>query len=108
MIFDHKSIIDSFKIFWRSNKDSIKFYYNGESVAPEKISGFEIQLNEGEFGDGYNFHCSTLNMRVQIGCCEKPYKGDFYLKVLVKHCEQNGMPKEVIHSIKENTIFLKD
>lgn len=105
MKIDNKVIEESFRSFWKENKDSFKFLYKGHQVKPEELSLNGIQLEEVK-DDEYIFSCKMLNLRVQIGCCEESYNGECSLKVVTKQLKENAKPIEIIDSVIDNTIFL--
>lgn len=110
MKYDKEQIDSEFSKFWRENKNLMKYNYRGNTVTPESVSSFSLQLREGDYGEGYNFHCDALNMRVKINNHEKPYNAEFVIKVGIADDtkNQNGKPLETVLGIKNNTIFLKD
>lgn len=74
MKYDIDQIDSEFRKFWRENKNSMKYNYRGKTVTPESVSSFSLQLQEGDYGEEYNFHCDALNMRVQIDRFENSTK----------------------------------
>lgn len=107
MKFDHKTIEEKLRIFWRENKEKMHFFICGQEVSPERISSCSFQLTEVESTDGYNFKVSTLNLRVQIGSVEEPYKADFLIKVIPTMTSENGIPEEEIVGIHNDRIILR-
>lgn len=101
-----ESIQKDFRLFWKSAKDAVSFKLNGKAINPESIPSFQIQINEGDFGDGYNFQCQSLDLKILIDNCERRYKADFIIKV-VPISVNNGKPTEKIVAIKDNCIYLK-
>lgn len=108
MNFDEAKIQELFREFWRKNKNNMKYYYKGKCVEPENISGFSIQLTEGDYGDGFNFSCESINLRVQLDSHDRLCKAHFYIKVLPVQNQNDDMPTEVITEIKDNKIYLSD
>lgn len=107
MEYNSDKIVDNFRLFWQKNKGKMRYQIGSKEVLPESVSSFHIQLKEGDYGDGYNFKCETLNLRVMIDDDECPYDAEFIIKVSYKASDNCKKPNEFIESIKDNTIFLK-
>lgn len=100
------SIRADFHDYWKTARNSVSYKINGRYCVPESISNFDIQLSRGDFGDGFNFQCEALNLRVNMNGEEKPYSAEFFIKV-VPEISENGILCEKIIAIKDNCIYLK-
>lgn len=105
MEYSLEAIQEDFRLFWKSAKDSVSFILGGQAIALESIPSFNIQINEGDFGDGYNFHCQSLDLRIMVDNCERRYKAVFTIKV-EPMINNNGKPTEKIIAIRDNCIYL--
>ena len=85
----------------------MKYFLKGVEVVPKNVSPFSLQLQEGDFGNGYNFKCDTLNLRVDIDGIECPYDAEFVIKVSYTIESEGSKPVERIDSVKDNRISLK-
>ncbi|MBD5425921.1 MAG: hypothetical protein HDR45_06995 [Bacteroides sp.] len=106
MEYSIDSIQEHFTLFWKTAKKTVHYKLNGRDLIPEKVSGFGIQLTPGDYGDGYNFSCVALNLRIQENSTEVPYDANFIIKV-VSTTDENGNLTEKIVNIKDNCIYLK-
>lgn len=108
MDFNKDAIQRQVSTFWRKNWKQFCFKLNGKELKPESVSSITPQLEEGDFGNGYNFSCLGLNLRVSINGIEKPYKAEFVIKVVPIFKNDNSKPSEIITGIQNNTITLRD
>lgn len=106
MDFNLVAIQCDFRNFWNSVKDTVHYKLRGEAFFPDVVSNFNIQLEEGDYGDGYNFKCQTLNLRLSAKGLEMPYSAEFILKVVPIINENNKVIEKII-GIKDNCIYLK-
>lgn len=102
MMYENKKIADAFREFWKEAQKHTQFIYKGRVVETQKISSFDLQFTQGDYDNDFNFHCQTLNLRIQLDMVEKPYIGEFYIKVT----GQTG--QEMVCAIKNNRIYIKD
>ena len=106
MDFNLHTIQCDFGNFWKTVKDTVRYKLRGEDFFPEVVSNFNIQLEGGDYGDGYNFKCQALNLRLFANGLEKPYSAEFVLKVVPIINENNKVIEKIIR-IKNNCIYLK-
>ena len=106
MNFNLLAIQDDFRNFWKTAKDTVRYKLRGEDFFPEVVNSFDIQLEEGDYGDGYNFKCQSLNLRLGTNGLEKPYSAEFIIKVVPIINENNKVIEKII-GIKDNCIYLK-
>ena len=97
--------MNSSDLFWSTAKESVHYKLNGCDLIPEKVSGFDIQIEKGDYGDGY-FRCTALNLRIQANNIERPYIANFIIKV-IPTIDENGKLVEKIIDIIDNCIYLK-
>ena len=93
--------------YWKDNWHLLSFKLNGKDVQPEAVSSMTIQLEEGDYGDGYNFHCIGLNLRVTINGVDKPYKAEFTIKVIPQMDSGSNKPTEIIDGVQNNMVLLR-
>lgn len=106
MDYNKDAIGRAFHSFWKTNKGNIRYRLSAKDVTPTKVSSFDIQLTEGDYGDGFNFQCHALNLRVEIDNLEQPFNATFTIKVDVTIQQEGEKPIETVKAIKDNTIFL--
>lgn len=89
---------------WRN----LKFYLGSNCIQPQSVTNAGgIQLNEGDFGDSYNFNCKFLHLRIQVENTEISYEGECTLTVCYKCEDESSKPEEFIENIKDNKIHIK-
>ena len=106
MDFNLQAIRSDFRDFWKTAKGTVHYKLRGEDFFPDAVSNFSIQLEEGDYGDGYNFKCQTLNLRIAADGVEKRYSAEFILKVVPIDTNNNEII-EKIQGIKDNCIYVK-
>jgi hypothetical protein len=99
-------IQDAFRVFWKEHKNSVDFKLKGEIFIPEDIKGFDVQLEKSNGGDGFNYSCKSLNLRILFNNMECPYTATFVIKVHISTAE-DGSIKANVEAIKDNCIYLK-
>jgi hypothetical protein len=99
-------IQDAFRVFWKEHKNSVDFKLKGEIFIPEEIKGFDVQLEKSNGGDGFNYSCKSLNLRIRSNKLERPYTATFVIKVHISTAE-DGSIKANVEAIKDNCIYLK-
>lgn len=108
MNFDKNVIKQEIQCLLRQEFKNLKFYLNGKKIDPQSVTvEGGIQLDEGDFGAGYNFNCRLLNLRVLTENTEHSYEGECILKVSYKIVDNASKPVEFLESIKDNKIQIK-
>lgn len=108
MKYDEDLIKEKFKEFWKANQNKMHYYHNGKEVFPQKVAFPQIQIEFIHENTQYNYVCTFHGCNIQIENVEKPYKGDFNMKVGYLIPENpNNVPEDKIEYIQDNRINIK-
>jgi hypothetical protein len=107
MDFNKDVIEKSCRAYIMAHDEELKFRLNSKSVDSKIVSGFNIELTSGDYGDGFNFSCHAINLTINLTDSDGnqifPCSADFVIKVVPG--QQNEDEKVV--AIKDNLIFLR-